>query len=264
MATRKKDIASENLELTEDQLKYLRNNEYATLEGLGITSPQFRAWQKNPLFRTIEALTQAGDPVTCGNFQAHLLEIRAGVLVHLGYTYDDIETRLELENGILLRWLDDEFVLETDEDGTDVNYDPEIFLSATNGASETDPKIKKIREQYEDEKREITEKQSLAIPLMLSGKTDQEVGDVIGVSRYTIISWRKDASFAEELHEARTLLRDSQLQELSATITKAFKVVEDLLDDKDPQVRLKAALGLLKGVNFRPVQFSKLPSSRQY
>ena len=263
MATRKKDIASVNLELTEDQLKYLRNNEYATLEGLGITSPQFRAWQKNPLFRTIEALTQAGDSVTCGNFEAHLLEIRAGVLVHLGYTYDEIETSLEIESGILLRWLDEEFVLESD-DGDGSNYDPEIFLSAANGASETDPKIKKIREQYEMEKREITEKQSLAIPLVLAGKTDQEVGDVIGVSRYTIISWRKDASFVEELHEARSLLRDSQLQELSATITKAFKVVEDLLDHKDPQVRLKAALGLLKGVEFRPVEFPKHPSSRPY
>ena len=80
---------------------------------------------------------------------------------------------------------------------------------------------------------------------------------MIGVSRYTIISWRKDASFAEELHEARTLLRESQLQELSATITKAYKVVEEMLDHKDPQVRLKAALGLLKGTNFRPPEIPK-------
>ena len=196
-------------------------------------------------------------------------EICAGVLVHQGYTYEDIETRLKLESGILLRWLDEEFVPENDEDENDEDenddyYDPEIFISAQNGASETDPKTEKIRQEYEVEKREITEKQSLAIPLMLAGKTDQEVGDVIGVSRYTIISWRKDASFVEELHEARTLLRESQLQELSTTITKAFKVVEELLDHKDPQVRLKAALGLLKGVNFSPVQFPQLPPSRQY
>ena len=50
MATRKKDIASVNLELTDNQLKYLRNNEYATPEGLGIKSPEFRAWQKIPFF----------------------------------------------------------------------------------------------------------------------------------------------------------------------------------------------------------------------
>ena len=264
MATRKKDIASVNLELTENQLKYLRNNEYATLEGLGIKSPEFRAWQKNPLFRTIEALTQEGDPVTSGNFEAHMPAICAGLLVHLGYTYEDIETRLELESGTLLQWLDEEFISENGGEADDDSYDPDFFISANNCASETDPKTEKIRKEYEAEKHEITEKQSLAIPLMLSGKTDQEVGDVIGVSRYTIISWRKDASFAEELHGARTLLRDSQLQELSTTITKAFKVVEDLLEHKDPQVRLKAALGLLKGVNFRPVEFPKLPFSRQY
>ena len=259
MATRKKDIASVDLELNENQLKYLRSNEYATLEGLGITSPELRAWQKNPLFRTIEALTKEGNPVTCGNFEAYLPAICAGLLVHLGYTYVDIENRLELERGILLQWLDEDVENEEEydenEDGTP--YDGDVFTSAQNAASDTDPKIEKIRKEYEAEKHEITEKQSLAIPLMLAGKNDQEVGDVIGVSRYTIISWRKDAAFADELHEARTLLRESQLHELSATISKAFKVVEEMLDHKDPQVRLKAALGLLKGTNFRPPEIPK-------
>ena len=263
MATRKKDIASVDLELNENQLKYLRNNEYATLEGLGITSPELRAWQKNPLFRTIDALTKEGNPVTRGNFEAYMPAICAGLLVHLGYTYADIEDRLELESGILLQWLDLDIDPEEEnyEDGDDNPYDGDVFTSAQNAASETDPKIEKIRKEYEAEKHEITEKQSLAIPLMLAGKNDQEVGDVIGVSRYTIISWRKDSSFVEELHEARALLRESQLQELSATITKAFNVVEELLEHKDPQVRLKAALGLLKGVNFRPVEFRKTRTS---
>lgn len=255
MATQKKDITSVNLELTENQLKYLRNNVYATLEGLGITSTELHTWQKNPLFRTIEVLTQQGHPVSCGNFEAYMPAICAGVLVHQGYTYDEIETRLELESGILLLWLDDNFELETDED--DDYVDPEIFTSARDAASETDPSLENIRKENEAEKQEITEKQSLAIPLMLAGKTDQEVGDLIGVSRYSIISWRKDAFFAEELHEARSLLRESQLQELSATISKAFKVVEEMLDHKDPQVRLKAALGLLKGTNFRPPEIPK-------
>ncbi len=266
MAPRKKDIASVNLELSEQQLLYLRSTHYATLEGLGINSCEFDTWQNDALFRTIEALTEEGDPVTRGNFESHMPEVCAGFLVHQGYRYEDIETRLELESGILLKWLDVDANHEEDEDddGDDNPYDGDIFISAQNAACETDPKTEKNRKEFEAEKREITEKQSLAIPLMLSGKTDQEVGDMIGVSRYTIISWRQNSSFAEELLEARTYLQESQLQALSTAISKAFKVVEELLEDKDSQVRLKAALGLLKGVEFRPVKFPKSPSRRLY
>ena len=110
--------------------------------------------------------------MTRGNFEAHLPAICAGLLVHLGYTYVDIETRLELESGILLQWLDEDVEHEEEYDeGEDGNpYDGDVFMSAQNAASETDPKILKVRKEYEAEKDEITEKQSLAIPLMLAGK----------------------------------------------------------------------------------------------
>lgn len=263
MTSPMKDITSEILELSEKQLEYLRNSRVASLEGLGVEPCELRDWQKNPLFRTVEALIDSFCSLDETNFEAHLPEISAGLLVHLGYTYAEIEAHLKLEHGTLLRWLNSKIAADRKfyTDTKNENYDGEIFKTALNCANYSDPIAQEERENFENEKRAISEKQSLAIPLILAGKTDKEVGDVIGVSRYTIISWRHDSSFAEELHTEREILRESQLQALSTTITKAFKVVEELLEDKNPQVRLKAALGILKGVNFQPQVIPKrLPS----
>ena len=125
-----------------------------------------------------------------------------------------------------------------------------IFHCADTYIEEYDPKLEK---KQKADRAEIESKQSLALPLIIAGKSDQEVADEVGVSRQTVHNWRnKDLLFQGELEDAKESLRQAQLATISKIADKAFKTVDELLDNPDPKIRLKAALDVLKGTEWKP------------
>lgn len=87
-----------------------------------------------------------------------------------------------------------------------------------------------------------------AIDLLVTGKTDQEVADLVGVSRSTVTGWRLyNPTFAAELNKRRKEVWGAAGDRLRTLLLKAFDVVESALNAGD----VKAALEFLKvaGVN---------------
>lgn len=87
-----------------------------------------------------------------------------------------------------------------------------------------------------------------AIDLLVTGKTDQEVADLVGVSRSTVTGWRLyNPTFAAELNKRRKEVWGAAGDRLRTLLLKAFDVVESALNAGD----IKAALEFLKvaGVN---------------
>ena len=159
-------------------------------------------------------------------------------MVHYGFTYEAVENYLSLKSGTIIKWLHPE------------SQEGDSFHCALTYIKEYDPKLEKKKKA---DRAEIESKQSLALPLIIAGKSDQQVADEVGVSRQTVHNWRnKDILFQGELEEAKESLRQAQLATISKIADKAFKTVEELLDNPDPKIRLKAALDVLKGTEWKP------------
>ena len=93
----------------------------------------------------------------------------------------------------------------------------------------------------------LNDEQVRAIPLIIEGKTDAQVGDVLGKRRETINRWRnQDKLFIKELKAAREAYLDAQITALSAATPKVITVLQDLLDSEDEKIRMQAATHLLK------------------
>ena len=115
----------------------------------------------------------------------------------------------------------------------------DLTLSILNIAS----KFKAQKEDLEARK----EDKLLAIPLIIEGKTDAQVGEIIGKSRETINRWRNhDEDFIQQLNNARNAHIDSQMTAVTETTTKAITVLNELLNSEDEKIRLQAATLLVK------------------
>ena len=99
----------------------------------------------------------------------------------------------------------------------------------------------------EVENKVLNDDQVRAIPLIIEGKTDAQVGDILGKRRETINRWRnQDKHFIKELKEAREAYLDAQITALSAATPKVLTVLQDLLNSEDEKIRMQAATHLLK------------------
>ena len=101
MPRTKKKIADTSLELSEKQLQYLQSDG-ATIEGLGVTTAEYNRWLKQPLFRILNELIDES-VIEHDQIEDVLDEIKAAVLASQGFTYESIESRLDLYEGNLFR-----------------------------------------------------------------------------------------------------------------------------------------------------------------
>jgi hypothetical protein len=90
----------------------------------------------------------------------------------------------------------------------------------------------------------LTPEMENAIDLLITGKPDREVAEVVGVSRQTIAQWRQHPVFMAELNQRRQTLWADAHARLRALIGGAVDVIEDAVRDGD----LKAAIEVLKAV----------------
>ncbi len=94
----------------------------------------------------------------------------------------------------------------------------------------------------------LTPEQLNAIDLLILGKTDREVSEIVGVRRETITKWHKNPFFTAELNVKREdLWRDSKLR-LRALASEAVNVLTNGLHSTDEKIAITAAVHILKTV----------------
>ena len=187
-------------------------------------------WEDQPLF--IAEVVDRSEAI-----EASIQEKQAAALVFDNLSYVEAETTVGLEEGTIMEWVQDEdstfnYLLDGMKRETTVpEIEPEDPERATNTFDVPS----------------LSEEQMLAVPLIIEGKTDAQVGEAIGKSRETINRWRnQNEDFIKELKEARETHFDSQIMALSATTRKAIIALENLLDSEDEKIRMQVALHLLK------------------
>lgn len=92
----------------------------------------------------------------------------------------------------------------------------------------------------------LTPEQLNAIDLLILGKTDREVSEIVGVRRETITKWHKNPFFTAELNVKREeLWTDSKLR-LKALAHEAVNTLTNGLHSSDEKIAITAAVHILK------------------
>lgn len=213
------------LRLTQEQTAALTLWEIKDTEeiaaALGIPLQVITEWEDQPLF-----MAEISDLYL--EIEATTEEKQAAALVWDNFSYAEAEATIGLEKGTIMEWAQDEY--------SSLN---ELLDQMKSEAA------KKIKKAPDSEG--LNEDQIRAIPLIIEGKTDVQVGEAIGKSRETINRWRnQNKDFIKELKKAREAYLDSQIMALSATTRKAITALENLLDSEDEKIRMQVAIHLLK------------------
>ena len=94
----------------------------------------------------------------------------------------------------------------------------------------------------------LTVEQLNAIDLLILGKTDKEVSNLVGVRRETVTKWHRNPFFIAELNSRREALWiDSKLR-LRALASEAIEVLSDGLHHEDMKIAISAAVHILKTI----------------
>ena len=98
-------------------------------------------------------------------------------------------------------------------------------------------------ESTETDQTRLSEKQHLAIDLLMTGGTHREAAEATGVARTTVTEWVNHRSeFRRELERRRWQRAEQVNDRVSALTTRALDVIEQHLVAGD----LRAALGVLR------------------
>ena len=188
---------------------------------IGVPPEILTEWENQSLFMAEIADLSA-------EFDAEIEEKQAAALVFDNSSYAKAEAKIGLEEGTIMEWAQDE---------------ESLFNELLDQMKrEVANQIKK-----DPDPEGLNEDQIRAIPLIIEGKTDAQVGEAIGKSRETINRWRnQNKDFIKELKKARDAYLDSQIIALSATARKAITVLENLLDSEDEKIRTRVAIHLLR------------------
>lgn len=95
----------------------------------------------------------------------------------------------------------------------------------------------------------LTTEQENAIDLLLTGKRDAEVGELVGVTRQTVNQWRNhNPAFMAELNRRRLALWEGNLDRLRSLVSDSVSVLESDLNGPDPAAQRAAAVHILRAV----------------
>ena len=233
MPRTKKKISETSLELSEKQLQFLQSDS-ATIEGLGVTAAEYNRWLKQPLFRILNELIEEGI-IEYDQFEDVLDEIKAAALASQGFTYESIESRLDLYEGNLLEWTNSE------------NDDGEFFREAFERFKPEQPEIQQPDYPKVEHENAIPADQYKAVQLILGGMSNLEIACEIGVSRQTVSLWRNhNEQFKNKLQNELVARAIAQNAKFASVLDTAYESIMTLLQSDDPQIKLKAAVEVLK------------------
>ena len=96
---------------------------------------------------------------------------------------------------------------------------------------------------------ELSGEQLAAIDLLVTGQTDQETADAVGVHRVTVTKWRNyDAHFQAALNQRRRDVFSVNADRLRALVPVAVGVLEAELNNPENGSRGQLALNILKAI----------------
>jgi hypothetical protein len=81
--------------------------------------------------------------------------------------------------------------------------------------------------------------------LIAAGRTVKDAAAEAGAGERTVYAWLADTGFRALVAELRGRLLDRAVGALTDAASQAAAVLRDLLTDPSPQIRLRAALGIL-------------------
>ena len=97
----------------------------------------------------------------------------------------------------------------------------------------------------------LSDKQRIAIDLLLQGKSQTAVAERVEVTRRTLYTWRQDESFRAELARRRRELWDGAAERLRALVHPALDVLEEEVHDEYDRSRVRAADMILRFAGLR-------------
>ena len=92
----------------------------------------------------------------------------------------------------------------------------------------------------------LTPEQLNAIDLLILGKTDREVSELVGVRRETVTKWHKNPFFTAELNVKREALWTDAKLRLKALVHEAVNTLTSGLHSTDEKIAITAAVHILK------------------
>lgn len=103
--------------------------------------------------------------------------------------------------------------------------------------------MSKVTKGYKREQG-LTTVQLNAIDVLVTGKTDQEVADIVNINRVTVTKWRNyDIHFQAELNRRRKEIWGASVDKIRAIVPKAMERLEKELDSENGG---KIALEIIK------------------
>ncbi len=89
--------------------------------------------------------------------------------------------------------------------------------------------------------KELSERQELAIPHLVSAKSASETAKLVGVDRRTIYRWMDDPTFREEYDRQRDAVATFARDGMRTLMLKALSVQAERFDSDDPKERARVA-----------------------
>jgi hypothetical protein len=116
--------------------------------------------------------------------------------------------------------------------------------------SKEDDELNKMQNRLWDRSPapKLTPEQLNAIDLLILGKTDREVSEIVGVRRETVTKWHKSPFFTAELNVKREALWTDAKLRLKALVYEAVTTLTSGLHSTDEKIAVTAAVHILKTV----------------
>ena len=98
-----------------------------------------------------------------------------------------------------------------------------------------------MQQDATNSEKELSERQELAIPHLVSAKSASETAELIGVNRTTIYRWMDDPTFRAEYDRQRDDVANFARDGMRTLMLKALSVQAERFDSDDPKERARVA-----------------------
>jgi hypothetical protein len=98
-------------------------------------------------------------------------------------------------------------------------------------------------------KNSLEIKQEKALMLIVQGKTNTEIAEILEIDRVTLWRWKKERSFQEELNRIKNGINRAIWFKQRILLDKCQEIITEELNNKDSKKRVNIALTIYK--NFK-------------
>ncbi len=102
-----------------------------------------------------------------------------------------------------------------------------------------------MQQDATNSEKELSERQVIAVPHLVSAKSVSETAELVGVNRTTIYRWLDDPTFREEYDRQRDAVAQFARAGMRALMLKALSVQAERFDSDDPKERARVAKEIL-------------------